>query len=89
MADQAGASNWITASKVMEAAELIETGEIYAASTSMGCPWGKGPTRSPSPAPPGGPFPGGLIYHDEFIVGELGQVGTQFDGLGQSGWYRR
>ena len=26
-----------------------------------------------------------MIYHDEIISGELGQVGTQFDGLGHIG----
>ena len=88
--DQAGASNWITAEKVMEAANLIETGDIY----ELGRQYRHGMplfgTRTYSltipGAPTGGPFPGGLIYHDEFIVGELGQVGTQFDGLGHVGY---
>ena len=88
-ADQAGASNWITASKVMEAAELIETGEIYELGRQYehGMPLFGNRTYSLTipGAPTGGPFPGGLIYHDEFIVGELGQVGTQFDGLGHVG----
>ena len=88
-ADQAGASNWITASKVMEAAELIETGEIYELGRQYehGMPlFGQRTYSLTIPgAPTGGPFPGGLIYHDEFIVGELGQVGTQFDGLGHVG----
>ena len=88
--DQAGASNWITPEKVMEAVSLIETGQIY----ELGRPYTHGMPlfgqRSYSltipGAPTGGPFPGGLIYHDEFIVGELGQVGTQFDGLGHVGY---
>ena len=88
--DRAGSSNWITAEKVLEAANLIETGEIY----ELGRQYRHGMplfgTRTYSltipGAPTGGPFPGGLIYHDEFIVGELGQVGTQFDGLGHVGY---
>ena len=88
--DQAGASNWITPDKVMEAVSLIETGDIY----ELGRQYRHGMplfgTRTYSltipGAPTGGPFPGGLIYHDEFIVGELGQVGTQFDGLGHVGY---
>jgi kynurenine formamidase len=36
--------------------------------------------------PTGGPFgKTKLIYNDEFVVAELGQVGTQFDGLGHIG----
>ena len=88
--DQAGATNWITSAKVMEAVGLIETGDIY----ELGRPYRHGMplfgNRTYSltipGAPTGGPFPGGLIFHDEFIVGELGQVGTQFDGLGHVGY---
>ena len=88
--DQAGASNWITASKVMDAAALIQTGEIYELGRQyeQGMPlFGQRTYSLTIPgAPTGGPFPGGLVYHDEFIVGELGQVGTQFDGLGHVGY---
>ena len=87
--DQAGASNWITPDKVMEAASLIQTGEIYELGRQYehGMPlFGQRTYSLTIPgAPTGGPFPGGLVYHDEFIVGELGQVGTQFDGLGHVG----
>ena len=87
--DQAGASNWITPDKVMEAASLIQTGEIYELGRQyeQGMPlFGQRTYSLTIPgAPTGGPFPGGLVYHDEFIVGELGQVGTQFDGLGHVG----
>ena len=87
--DQAGASNWITPDKVMAAADLIETGDIYELGRQYehGMPlFGQRTYSLTIPgAPTGGPFPGGLVYHDEFIVGELGQVGTQFDGLGHVG----
>ena len=40
-------------------------------------------------APTGGPFgKNKLVYHDEFIATEIGQVGTQFDGLGHIGIHR-
>ena len=29
-----------------------------------------------------------LVYHDEFVAGQIGQVGTQFDGLGHIGIQR-
>ncbi len=36
--------------------------------------------------PAGGPFGAdNMVYNDEFIATEIGQVGTQFDGLGHIG----
>ena len=87
--DEAGATNWITPEAVMEAAGLIERGNVYELGRvyEHGMPlFGQRTYSLTIPgAPTGGPFPGGLIYHDEFVVGELGQVGTQFDGLGHVG----
>ena len=88
--DEAGASNWITPAKVLEAARLIKTGKIY--------PLGRVyesdmplfgarvfALRIPG-SPTGGPFgKNQLVYHDEFVSTEIGQVGTQFDGLGHIG----
>jgi kynurenine formamidase len=88
--DQAGASNWITPAKVLEAARLIKTGKIY----NLDHPYEAGipafgvrvwALRIPG-TPTGGPFgKNQLIYHDEFVASELGQIGTQFDGLGHIG----
>ena len=37
-------------------------------------------------SPTGGPFGANkLVYHDEFLATEIGQTGTQFDGLGHIG----
>ena len=37
-------------------------------------------------SPTGGPFGDNrLVYHDEFLATEIGQIGTQFDGLGHIG----
>ncbi len=88
--DDAGASNWITPAKVLEAARLIKTGKIYNLDRvyEAGIPafgqrvWA---LRIPG-TPTGGPFgKNQLIYHDEFLATEIGQIGTQFDGLGHIG----
>jgi len=88
--DQAGASNWITPEKVLEAAKLIKTGKIYRIGRVYES---KMPlfgervfaVRIPG-SPTGGPFGNNkLVYHDEFLSTEIGQVGTQFDGLGHIG----
>ena len=37
--------------------------------------------------PGSGPFgENRLVYHDEFVATEIGQVGTQFDALSASSW---
>ena len=88
--DQAGASNWITPEKVLAAAKLIKTGKVYNLDHvyEAGMPlfgarvWA---LRIPG-SPTGGPFGNNkLCYHDEFVATEIGQVGTQFDGLGHIG----
>src|SRR4029077_17494766 len=85
--DEAGASNWITPAKVLESAKWIRDGHIY----RLGRPYEKGmPLFSPRKvamtipgSPTGGPVgENRLIYHDEFVAAQIGQVGTQFDGLG-------
>jgi kynurenine formamidase len=88
--DEAGASNWITPAKVLEAVKLIKTGKIYNLDRvyEAGIPafgarvWA---LRIPG-TPTGGPFgKNRLVYHDEFLATEIGQIGTQFDGLGHIG----
>lgn len=88
--DEAGASNWITPEKVLDAAKWIRDGKVYrigrvyeqgmpmfgARAYSLRIPGG----------PTGGPFGDNkLIYNDEFLAAEIGQAGTQFDGLGHIG----
>lgn len=88
--DEAGASNWITPEKVKDSAKWIRDGKIYrigrvyeagmplfgARNFSLRIPGG----------PTGGPFGDNkLVYNDEFLATEIGQVGTQFDGLGHIG----
>lgn len=89
--DQAGGSNWITPAKVVEAVKLVESGKIYDIGQvyERGMPLFGERTYSmfiPG-APTGGPFGENnmLMYNDEFLCAEIGQVGTQFDGLGHIG----
>jgi kynurenine formamidase len=88
--DQAGASNWITPAKVLDAVKLIKDGKIY----PIGRPYESGMPKFGERAftmripgsPTGGPFGANkVIYHDEFLATEIGQTGTQFDGLGHIG----
>ena len=85
--DQAGASNWITAEKILEAISLVRTGKVY----ELGHPYERGMPLLGQRTfamflAPGSPSPNsGLLFNDEYVCTELGQVGTQFDGLGHVG----
>ena len=85
--DQAGASNWITPEKILEAISLVKTGKVY----EMGHVYERGMpllgqrsfamfliSRPPS-------ADSGIMYNQEFLSAEIGQVGTQFDGFGHVG----
>lgn len=85
--DERGANNRITPAKVLEAARLIRTGRIYALSQVLetGIPlFGARHVSVTIPGgPTGGPFGTHVLYfNDEMFSGEIGQVGSQFDGLG-------
>ncbi|HJQ58665.1 MAG TPA: cyclase family protein [Vineibacter sp.] len=88
--DQAGASNWITPAKVLDAAKWIKDGKIYRIGRVYEAAMPKFGERAftlriPG-SPTGGPFGANkLVYHDEFLATEIGQTGTQFDGLGHIG----
>jgi kynurenine formamidase len=86
--DQRGAANRLTPAKVLEAKDLIKQGTIY----QLGHVYESGMpmfgTRHYSlRIPQAFAMPGRnqAVYHDEVISGELGQIGTQFDGLGHLG----
>jgi kynurenine formamidase len=88
--DEAGASNWITPQKVLDSARWIRDGKIYRIGRvyEAGMPlFGSRAFSLRIPGTPtGGPFgENKLIFHDEFLATEIGQVGTQFDGLGHIG----
>ena len=88
--DQVGATNHMTPAVALDAASLIKTGKVY----SLGRVYEYGmplfgqrvfALRIPG-APTGGAFgKNQVIWHDEILTTEIGQVGTQFDGLAHIG----
>jgi kynurenine formamidase len=86
--DQAGASNRITAEKIVAAMRLVDDGRVFEIGQvyERGMPLGG--TRDfalrlvPAIEPTG---MNRVLYNDEFLAAEVGQVGTQFDGLGHVG----
>ena len=88
--DQAGASNWITPAKVLDTIKIIKDGKIY----RVGRVYEVGDAQvrrahlqcafriTPVGAAVG---TNRLVGHDEFLAAEIGQTGTQFDGLGHIG----
>lgn len=89
--DQAGSTNWYTRPEVVQRALAeAKTGKTY----KLGRPYTanmpafgerKFVLRIPG-SPTGGPFgANGVVYHDDYLATEIGQVGTQFDGLGHIG----
>jgi kynurenine formamidase len=88
--DEAGASNHITPAKVLDAVKSIKDGKVYKIGRvyEQGMPLfgARAFTLRIPGSPTGGPFgTNKLVYHDEFLATEIGQVGTQFDGLGHIG----
>jgi len=86
--DQRGAANRLTPAKVLEARDLMKQGKVY----QLGRVYENGMpmfgTRHYSLRIPQAFTIAGTnhaVYHDELISGELGQIGTQFDGLGHLG----
>lgn len=88
--DQRGAANRIIPSKVIQAARLITDGKIY----KLGHVYEPGMplfgnrhySLTIVSSPTGGPMgENQAVYHDEMFSGEIGQIGTQFDGLGHAG----
>lgn len=88
--DQAGGSNWITPEKIVKALSLVKTGKVF----ELGHIYERGMpqvgNRSYNIFIPSFPTygPSGkdqIVYNDEFVAAEIGQVGTQFDGPGHVG----
>jgi kynurenine formamidase len=88
--DQAGASNLITPEKVRDAAALITDGNIYQLARTFDGEMPLFGARAFALRATGG-LSGGpvgdnnVIWNDEFLSTEIGQVGTQFDGLAHIG----
>lgn len=88
--DQAGGSNWITPEKIVKALSLVKTGKVY----ELGHIYERGMpligNRSYNIFIPSFPTYGptgkdDIVFNDEFVTAEIGQVGTQFDGPGHVG----
>ena len=88
--DKIGAVNRITPELVLKAAGLVKKGKtatlgkVYAADAPA---FGTRSWKLVIPGlPTGGPFGDQqIVYNDEFVAAELGQIGTQFDGPGHVG----
>jgi hypothetical protein len=88
--DEKGAFNLITPKNIMRALKIPKTGKIYRLGRPYSNDMPKFGSRTFSIHIPGLPVGGPLgdnqiVWNDEFIVCEVGQVGTQFDGPGHVG----
>ena len=88
--DQRGAANRITPAKVLEAVSLIRDGKIYQLGRvyehGMSMPGKRHYSITIPGLPTYQPFADNqIIGNDEIVSAEIGQVGTQFDGLGHVG----
>jgi kynurenine formamidase len=88
--DQAGASNLMTPKKVMEAMKYMKTGNVIALGRTYeaGMPLfgARAFALRGTNGLAGGPVgDNNVIWMDDFLATEIGQVGTQFDGLGHIG----
>ena len=88
--DKAGSVNRTTAEMVLKAAGLVKLGKVATLGKvyQQDAPaFGSRGWRMIIPGlPTGGPFgPQKLVYNDEYLATEIGQIGTQFDGPGHIG----
>src|SRR5262245_12881216 len=89
--DEAGSTKWYTKPEVvLRALAEADKGKVYKLGHEYNSKMPLFGTRQfvmriPG-TPTGGPFGGNkIVWHDEFVSTEIGQVGTQFDGLGHIG----
>jgi kynurenine formamidase len=88
--DKAGAVNRTTPAMVMKAVRLVKNGKVATLGKiyQQDAPaFGTRGWRMVIPGlPTGGPFGElAIVYNDEFLATEIGQIGTQFDGPGHIG----
>jgi len=87
--DQAGASNWITQEKILDAVKLVRAGKVYELGhvyePEMPLLASRTYKMTLVGFPTYGPFADGIVGHDEMLCTEIGQVGTQLDAFGHAG----
>jgi kynurenine formamidase len=86
--DQAGASNRITPDKILAALSVVQTGRVYEIGQVYETGMPLAATRNYAlrlVATGQASGSNRVLYNDEFLAAEVGQVGTQFDGLGHIG----
>ena len=89
--DQRGAANRLTAgTSQVSAARLIQAGKVYSLGRvyehGMPLPGKRHFSLTIPGSPTGGPTGKNQgVYHDDLFSGEIGQIGTQLDGLGHVG----
>ena len=88
--DKVGASNRTTPAMVLKAVKLVKRGKVATLGKvyQQDAPaFGTRGRRMTIPGlPTGGPFgKQELVYNDEYLSTEIGQIGTQFDGPGHIG----
>src|SRR5262249_52282202 len=88
--DQRGAANRQTPAQVLKATRLIRLGQVYPLGRlyeyGMPLPGKRHFSLTIPGSPTGGPDgANGVVHHDELFSGEIGQIGTQLDGLGHIG----
>lgn len=89
-ADEAGNTNYMTPAKTLSAVALIKQGEVvklgHDYQAEMPIPIGR-VFALRIPGAPSSKVLGSnrIVYNDEFLTAEIGQVGTQMDGFGHMG----
>jgi kynurenine formamidase len=88
--DQRGAANRLTPERVKAASRLIQSGKVYSLGRvyehGMPLPGKRHFSLTIPGSPTGGPSGKNQgVYHDDLFSGEIGQIGTQLDGLGHVG----
>ena len=86
--DRLGAANLLTPAKLLEARDLMTTGQVYQLGRlyEVGIPlFGNRHFSLLIPIPLGPLGENETVAHEAIVSGEIGQVGTQFDGLGHIG----
>ncbi len=88
--DQKGATNYMTPKKTLEATKLIRTGKVHKLGRVYESEMPLFGSRAFALRSPGSPTGGTfgdnkIVWNDEFLCTEIGQVGTQFDGLAHIG----